>query len=231
MTALPVRRIASGALCAALLIGITGPAAMAAESARERSHAALPEARLPGSDALLAQARKLNAAGVELSPVTDLLHAVLGADNGQLPAAEARTLGDAAKAALAEAAAKAPATSATPTVSTPAAGVLRPAPTWGAAKPRVAARRAADPTSDAQDAVDKALDSLLHSITSGDVSLVLESIDGLVSETENLVAVLIDSDLAATTPPSTSTSTPVLSPLAVTLPAITLPTVVLPPAS
>ncbi|MFD3620411.1 hypothetical protein ACFWWT_35255 [Streptomyces sp. NPDC058676] len=230
MTALPVRRSASAALCAALLIGITGPAAMAADSAPERSHAAPPEARLPGSDAPPGQTRKLNATGLELSPVTDLLNAVQEADNGQLPAAEARTLVDAAKAALAEAAAKAPAPSATATVSTPAAGVLLVAPTRGAAKSRVAERRAADPTSDAQDAVEKALDDLLESVTSGDVSLVLQSIDRLLAEVENLVAALTDSDLAATTPPSTST-TPVLYPTAVTLPAVAWPTALVLPVS
>jgi hypothetical protein len=213
------------------MIGVAGPAAMAADSAPERSHAALPEARLPGSDARLAQAGKLNASGVELSPVTDLLHAVHEADNGQLPAAEARTLVDAAKAALAEAAAKAPATSATPAVSIQAGGLPLLAPTRGAAKPRVVERRAADPTSDALEAVEKALDNLLHAVTSGEVSLVVDAIDGLVSEVENFVAALIESDLAATTPPSTSTSTPVLSPPAVTLPVITPPTaVVLPPS-
>ncbi|MFF4830574.1 hypothetical protein [Streptomyces sp. NPDC001315] len=146
MHALPVRRIASSALCAALLVGIAGPAAMAADSSRERSHAALPDAPLLGSHALRAQVGKLNAFGDELTPVTDLLNAALKADNGQLPPAEARKLGDAAKGALAKVAAKAPATR-----------ELRPTPTRGAAKPRVSERRAADPTSDALDAVEKAL--------------------------------------------------------------------------
>lgn len=219
MPALSARHIASSALCAALLVGITGPAVMAADSARERSHAASPDARLPREDALLAELREINWG--ELTPVADLLHAVHEADNSRLPAAEARALGDAAKAALAEAAAKAPATD-----------VLPPAPTWGVAKPMISWSFVADPTSDAQDAVEaveKALDSFLYSVTSDDVSLVPESIDGLVTEEENLVAALIDSDLVATTPLSTSTSTEVFSPPAVTLPAITLPTAVLPP--
>lgn len=220
MHALPVRRVASSALCAALLVGITGPAAMAADSARERSHAALPDAPLPGSNALRAQVRKLNAFGDELTPVTDLLNAVLKADNGQLPPAEARKMGDAAKSALVKADAKAP-----------ARRELRPAPTRGAAKPRVSERRAADPTSDALDAVEKALESLLQAVTSGDVNQVSASVDGLLTEVENLVAALIDSDLPDPTPPSTSTSTSVSPAPVVTLPEITLPTTVLLPAS
>ncbi|WP_444544973.1 helix-turn-helix domain-containing protein [Streptomyces flaveus] len=145
------------------------------------------------------------------------------------PAIRAKAKTEGGEVLFAEAAAKAPATSATPTVST---DVLPPAPTWGVAKPMISWSFAADPTSDAQDAVEameKALDSFLYSVTSDDVSLVPESIDGLVAEEENLVAALIDSDLAATTPPSTSTSTEAFSPPAVTLPAIMLPTAVLPP--
>ncbi|WP_406330125.1 hypothetical protein [Streptomyces sp. NBC_00203] len=223
MPVLPAGRIASSALCAALLVGITGTAAVAADSARERSHTASPDARLPGADALLAQVRKLNILGGELTPVTDLLNAVLKADNGQLPAAEARKLGDAAKGALAKAATKAPAT-----------GVLRPAP----------ARRAADPTSDALDAledalaaVEEAVDSLLEAITSGDDSEVLSLVDDGLTEVDDLITELLDSDLPEPTRsdpatlPSTSTSTSVSPVSAVTLPATTLRTTVLLPTS
>ncbi|NGO07268.1 hypothetical protein G5C60_06295 [Streptomyces sp. HC44] len=104
MRKLPARRIATSALCAALLVGITGPAAMAADSTREHSQAPAPDARLRGADALLAQVRAYNRG--ELTPVADLVHAVLEADNGQLPEAKARKLGAAAKAALAPMAAE-----------------------------------------------------------------------------------------------------------------------------
>jgi hypothetical protein len=110
MRALPARRIAAPALCATLLLGIAGPAAVAADhdSTRDaRSIAA--EAPVPGADALLAQVKSLGDVGGVLTPVTDLLNAVLKADNGQLPAADAAKLADAVKAAIAKASAAAPA--------------------------------------------------------------------------------------------------------------------------
>ncbi|MFJ2947560.1 hypothetical protein ACIO8H_07935 [Streptomyces sp. NPDC087226] len=88
MRALPARRIALGALCAALLAGVTGPAAMAADTR-------------PTPTEPLAQVRTVDAREHGLTPVVDLLNAVLGADDGRLPAEEARRLGDAARAALA----------------------------------------------------------------------------------------------------------------------------------
>ncbi|MFI1482905.1 hypothetical protein [Streptomyces sp. NPDC020747] len=110
MRALPARRIAAPALCATLLLGIAGPAAVAADhdSTRDaRSIAA--QAPVPGADALLAQVKSLGDVGGVLTPVTDLLNAVLKADNGQLPAADAAKLADAVKAAIAKASAAAPA--------------------------------------------------------------------------------------------------------------------------
>ncbi|MFF5155681.1 hypothetical protein ACFY3N_05325 [Streptomyces sp. NPDC000348] len=97
MRALPARRIALGALCAALLAGLTGPAAVAADTAPERH-------RATSSAALLAQVRTVDADEHGLTPVVDLLKAALEADGGRLPAAETRKLGDAAKKALAKAA-------------------------------------------------------------------------------------------------------------------------------
>ncbi|WP_336114428.1 hypothetical protein [Streptomyces sp. PTD9-10] len=116
MRVLPVRRLASTTLCAALLVGIAGPAAVAADSARERTHAGSHPA-VPGTDALLAQVRSLRNADPVLNPVVDLLDQSL--QKGRLTPDEARRLGDAAKAAIAKAAAAAPTTPASPT--TPAA--------------------------------------------------------------------------------------------------------------
>src|SRR4051794_35163090 len=101
MRVLPVRRLASSALCASLLLGIAAPAAMAADSdsTRGRTHAAAP---VPGADALLAQVKTLGDIGGVLTPVTDLLNAVLKADSGQLSAADATKLGDAVKDAIAK---------------------------------------------------------------------------------------------------------------------------------
>ncbi|WP_306453553.1 hypothetical protein [Streptomyces sp. Tue6028] len=84
MRALPARRIASTALSATLLLGIAAPAAIAADgdSSRGNSHAAAAPA--PGADALLAQVQSLADIGGVPGPVTDLLNAVLKADNGRL---------------------------------------------------------------------------------------------------------------------------------------------------
>ncbi|WP_409472032.1 hypothetical protein [Streptomyces sp. HC307] len=202
MRALPARRMASSTLCAALLVGITGPVAMAADSTRERNRTASPDMRLPGADTLHAQVRQLNALGSEFAPVTDLLDAALKADDRQLSAAKARKLGDAAKAALAKAAAKAPAT------STPTTGVL-PSDT--------------DLTSDELDALEEAIDSLVEAATtSDDESEVLLSVDDLLDEVGRLVDGLLGTGLSILTPlPSTSTSTTAPEASAVTLPDIT----------
>ncbi|MEY9488507.1 hypothetical protein RKD26_004301 [Streptomyces calvus] len=122
MRALPARRIALGACCAALLVGITGPTAMAADAAREHT-------RVVSSDTLLAQVGNLDAHEHDLTPVVDLLKAVLEADGGQLPPDEARRLGEAAKEALADAVAKSQGTAAQTTVpSAPPAPVTDPLP-------------------------------------------------------------------------------------------------------
>ncbi|MEU7056145.1 hypothetical protein [Streptomyces sp. NPDC046197] len=223
MRALPVRRITSSALGAALLVGTTGPVALAADSAPERpgrSHVTSAGKRLPGADALVVQVRKLNTFGSEAKPVTDLLNAVLEADHGQLPAAKARKLGDAAKRALLKVAARTPATPATTRAAT--------------AKSGTSERRAADPTSDALDALAKAIDTLVQSVTSGDVDQVLPSVAGLLTDAINLLtASLIDDPLptpaAIDDPlptPDESASTPLTE-----VPAVTLPEPVLPPAS
>lgn len=228
MPALSARHIASSALCAALLAGITGPAAMAADAARERGHAVSPDARLARADTLLAKVRKIN--GGELAPVADLLHAVIEADNDRLAAAEARKLGAAAKRALAKASAKDPADWTMTTVSAPATGVLPPAPSESAADlasddlDDTLDDALDDALSDVLDDVGEAVDSLLEAITSR-VSNVLPEVDDLLSEVEELIDALLDSGLVETasseqTVSSTQTSTVVSDSSAVTLPVI-----------
>ncbi|MGA5516622.1 hypothetical protein ACPCK2_10225 [Streptomyces pseudogriseolus] len=136
MRALPARRIALGALCAALLTTITGPTASAADSLPGRDRAASLVARLPQTDT----------APTDLTPVTDLVRAVLAAPGGQLPAAEARRLAAAAREAIDRAAnddpsstsstssttvtvvsgSSTPVTPALPGTAAPATGVLLP---------------------------------------------------------------------------------------------------------
>lgn len=234
MCALPAWRIASSALCATFLVGIAGPAAMAADSAREHSHAASPGARLPGTDARLEQLRKLD--GGEFAPIADLLQAVLKADNGQLTAAEARKLATAAKQVLAEMAAKVRMDTPAPTASAPATEVL---PSDPAALPSAPAAVATDSPSDALDTLEealdeleKAVDDLLNAFDSADeasdsASVVSPSVDDLLTEVDDLIDALTDNEpteptlAEPTTLPSLwpLTSVPSLSP--VTLPAIT----------
>ncbi|MGA5413926.1 hypothetical protein [Streptomyces pseudogriseolus] len=136
MRALPARRIALGALCAALLTITTGPTASAADSLPGRDRAASLVARLPQTDT----------APTDLTPVTDLVRAVLAAPGGQLPAAEARRLAAAACEAIDRAAndgpsstsstssttvtvvsdSSTPVTPALPGTAAPATGVLLP---------------------------------------------------------------------------------------------------------
>ncbi|PWI09666.1 hypothetical protein DIZ27_16485 [Streptomyces sp. NWU339] len=148
MRALPVRRIAFGALCAVLLVGVTGPTALAADSAGGRSQVASPGTPL-------VQIRNSDVRRDELTPVVDLLTAVTRADDGRLSAAETRTLGKAAKDALKEAEAKQQATRAMPFASAPAPGVLLP-------------MAETDPMGDALDALWDAVDRLLDLFLPGD---------------------------------------------------------------
>ncbi|WAZ21849.1 hypothetical protein STRCI_003050 [Streptomyces cinnabarinus] len=217
MRALPARRIAVSALSATLLIGIAGPAAAAADdSARERTHAA-SHAPVPGADALLAQVKSLGGVGGVLTPVTELLNAALKAENGQLPAADAQKLGQAVKDAIAKATAVAPvappavavpgtstssstvpaapatpATSATPALpATPTTLPATPAlPTLGKSDDSKApsAELPADLVADALAGLQKAVDSLLAAVTSGNVAAVLPAATAVVTGLVNLVA-------------------------------------------
>ncbi|MCC9704147.1 hypothetical protein E4N62_02015 [Streptomyces sp. MNU76] len=75
---------------------------------RDRARSAA--APVPGADALLTQLKGLGDLGGVLKPVTDLLDAVLKADNGQLSAEQAASLGKAVQEAIDKAKAAAPAT-------------------------------------------------------------------------------------------------------------------------
>jgi hypothetical protein len=107
--------------------------------------------------------------------------------------------------------------------------VLLPAPARDTAGSVTSGHRAADPTDDALEALQKAIDSVLQSVTSGDVSQVLPTVTGLLTDVINLIT----SSLAATAlpAPADSASAPATLLPAVTLPAITLPTTVTLPAS
>ncbi|MFE1194922.1 hypothetical protein [Streptomyces olivaceoviridis] len=138
MRDLPVRRLASTVLCASVLVGITGPAAVAADPSQGHDRAASrAPVRAAEKEKLLAQVRALGTAGSVLDPVVDLLNQSL--EKGELPADEARRLGEAAKQAIVKAATDPkPAAPTAPAQATapvrPSAHSQPPAPTQPAAQ-------------------------------------------------------------------------------------------------
>ncbi|MDX3113751.1 hypothetical protein [Streptomyces scabiei] len=172
MRGLPVRRIASTALCASLVLGLAAPAALAADGAAARERvAAASDAPVPGVAALRAQGKGLADLSTVLTPVTETLNTVLKADDGRLTPGQATRLGDAVKTAVAKITAATPAAPAAP-------AVVPPALAKGAADS--GAKAAADPVSDALAAVQKALGDLLAAATSLDVGQVGSALTGLL---------------------------------------------------
>ncbi|WP_122620047.1 hypothetical protein [Streptomyces sp. Tu 4128] len=200
---LPARRIATTALCAGMLIGLSGPAVMAAdgESARERTHA-VSQAPLPDLAELQSQVADLAGLGGVLTPVTDLLNAVLKADNGRLPAADADQFAAAVKDALAKAQAadadadadaddtvNLPGTTTPaqpPAVTAPQAGnpVTLPAPV--VAEDQTAA--ASDLTATAYADLQKRIDALVKATTAGNAEQVSPAVDEVMTGIVNVVA-------------------------------------------
>ncbi|MEH0470384.1 hypothetical protein QA943_16230 [Streptomyces sp. B21-097] len=181
MRGLPVRRIASTALCASLVLGLAAPAALAADGAAARERvAAASDAPVPGVAALRAQGKGLADLSTVLTPVTETLNTVLKADDGRLTPGQATRLGDAVKTAVAKITAATPAAPAVPAApAAPAApAVVPPALAKGAADS--GAKAAADPVSDALAAVQKALGDLLAAATSLDVGQVGSALTGLL---------------------------------------------------
>ncbi|MFD0393526.1 hypothetical protein ACFQ3Z_17755 [Streptomyces nogalater] len=84
MRDLPVRRLASTVLCASVLVGVTGPAAVAADMAREHGRTAT-QVSVPAAqkERLLARARALGSVNPALDPVVELLHQSL--EKGSFP--------------------------------------------------------------------------------------------------------------------------------------------------
>ncbi|MFK0018011.1 hypothetical protein [Streptomyces sp. NPDC090798] len=247
MRALPARRLASSVLCASLLLGISGPVALAADSdsARGHTHAAAP---VPGADALLAQVKSLaDIAGV-LAPVTDLLDAALKADNGQLSADQAAKLAQAVKDAIAKAGAALPVTP--PATTTPSLPTLPAVPTLPSVKktaepqgdsagaeerdnkaPRDKGSRAPaarDLAGDALTALQKAVDALVAAVTSGDATKVVPAATAVVTGLVNfVVSVVLGGALPAANlpglPPLPALPTPALPTPALPTPALPTP--------
>ncbi|CAL9535154.1 hypothetical protein [Streptomyces werraensis] len=210
MRALPARRIALGALCAALLVTTTGPAALAADSHPGQDPAASLVARLPQTDT----------ARTDLTPVTDLVRAVLAAPDGRLPLAEAQRLAAAAREAVARAATDDPsstsvtvvsnsstlATPALPGATTPTTGVLLPTAEQDTTPAAItdstlgAVREALDnlldlllPKSEPADADSASTEPSGTSTTETDDTSATESVDGVTAD-ESVDAALTSAD-------------------------------------
>ncbi|MFJ3229638.1 hypothetical protein [Streptomyces sp. NPDC086787] len=102
MRGLTARRVASSALCASLLVGVVGAAAVAADSAGDRKHEA---SRLSAAevDAVLGRTkelRELGAPGPALEQLAELIEQSL--EDGVLTPEEAQQITDAVKAVIAE---------------------------------------------------------------------------------------------------------------------------------
>ncbi|MFD8430073.1 hypothetical protein ACFV1R_20990 [Streptomyces coelicoflavus] len=205
---LPARRIATSTLCAGLLIGLSGPAVMAADGdpVRERTHAA-SHAPLPDADELQSQVAGLADLGGVLTPVTDMLTAVLKADNGQLSATDADKLSAAVEDALAKAdaadtdaddTATTPGTTTPgtttpaepPAVTAPEAGtdtpVTLPAPVTAQSDDGTAA--ASDLSAAAEAELQKQIDALVKATTSGTAEQVSPAVKDVMTGIVNVVA-------------------------------------------
>ncbi|MFI8896427.1 hypothetical protein [Streptomyces paradoxus] len=191
---LPARRIATSALCATLLLGVTGPAAVAADSASapEHTHAA-SRAPVPDADELLGQVTSLGDLGGVLLPASDLLTAVLKADDGQLPPSQAAKLSTSVQDAIDQAIATAPAAPGTAPQNTPLpqASTL-PAPVEDRTE------LPEDLAAEALAALRKSTERLLKAVTSGDAAQVTPAVDDVVAGLVNAVAAtLVGSRLPA----------------------------------
>ncbi|MDT0486919.1 hypothetical protein [Streptomyces doebereineriae] len=202
MRGLPARCIASCALCAALLVAVAGPTAAA-------SRGPVP---VPHADALRPQVEALAELGGVLTPVTDLLNAVLKADNGQISVEQAAELGDAVKDATAKiteeasvAAVTLPATGMTTTPSTTTGITTTPIPSLlltliqnGDDAGERSVKAPADLLDDALDALEKAIDDLLTAVTSGEATQVESTLPAVISGlVDTVAATMLDTELPA----------------------------------
>ncbi|MEV6331801.1 hypothetical protein [Streptomyces sp. NPDC051909] len=218
-------RFTALAISAALTLGMAGPAfADEHRPSRPAAHAGA-RAPLPDAAALLAQADALGELGSVSTPVTELITAVLKADDGQLPAADAEAfkekIATAVDAAKETAPAPLPETPVTPpaaetpvtppaaetpvtppAVETPAAASsvtsAVTAPVTSAIPVGVRAAAPADVVGDALATVQKAVADLLAAVTSGNATGVVPQVTATLTSLVNLVvATVLGSGLPA----------------------------------
>ncbi|HET9382341.1 MAG TPA: hypothetical protein VFP69_16125, partial [Streptomyces sp.] len=184
---LPVRRLASTTLGAFLLLGVTGPAALAAGSDQPGENtAAVAQAPVADTEALLAQTQHLGDLSAMLKPTTDLLNAVLKADGGRLAPQDSAPYATAVR----EAIAKIGRTQAT-TLPAPASATSS-ASQAGATS--AAVKSAPVPGADALSSLQKAVDALTEASAAGDTARVQAAANDVMTGLVNVAAATLAGD-------------------------------------
>jgi hypothetical protein len=156
MPALPVRRLATAALCAALLIGAAAPGFTADAAGERAGRAGVSSAPAPDPKVLLAQTKLLHDISGVITPVTTLLTDVLTAKGGKVDPKAVRKQADAVKKAI---------DTAKKTVTTPAPKALGGPGTDGAKAPR-------EVKADALAVLQSTVDALVKAAAAGDATAV-----------------------------------------------------------
>ncbi|MET4927363.1 hypothetical protein P3L51_34235 [Streptomyces sp. PSRA5] len=183
MRSLASSRAAAAAVCAALVLGTAGTA-VAATAHETPTGVGADAVRAPVADAeaLKQQTQTLASLSNTITPVTDLLTAVLKADNGQIAAADVQRHQAAIKEALDSVKAATPANPAKP------AGNANPVNAVGADHKAPAA---ADLTAEAVASVQKATDALLKATATKDANAVATQSKAVVTSLVNLATALV----------------------------------------
>jgi hypothetical protein len=182
MRALPVRRIATSALCATLLLGTAGTAIALSGDDTPRDDETLTEHRAPAPapETMLAQAKQLHDAAGVITPATELLTAVLKAPGNKLSPEDVRKHREAMKRAVAAARTKTPMAPADPAVvqlpEQPAGSVPRDT------------KAPADPRASALAALQKADAKLLRAAGAGDTAAVRAQAPKVITGIVNMTA-------------------------------------------
>ncbi len=246
MRPLATRRLTALAISAVITLGTAGPA-IAGEHHPSTAADRAARAPLPEAAALLSQAEALGELGSVTTPVAELVAAVLKADDGQLPAADADALKAKIAAAVDEAKAAAPAPlpdapvtppstdlpvtppavetpvdlPAKPPVEAPALPVEPPVglPVAADAKAAWAGKAAApaDVVDDALATVEKAVAALLAAVTSGNAGGVVPQVTATLTSLVNLAVATV---LGSGLPAPDLAGLPALPSLPVTAPEL-----------
>ncbi|MFC8827753.1 hypothetical protein ACFT9I_20710 [Streptomyces sp. NPDC057137] len=189
MRSLVSSRAAAAAVCAALVLGTAGTAvATTAHETPAGVGADVARAPIADAEAIKQQTQTLASLSNAITPVTDLLTAVLKADNGQIAAADVQKHQAAIKKALDAVKNAAPANPAKPANPAGNAGNANPVNAVGADHKAPAA---ADVTAQAVASVQKATDALLKATTAKDATAVATQSKAVVTSLVNLTTALV----------------------------------------